>query len=188
MASTEALFTTTLETKLTLDSVYCNGIHVLHRFEITNKIASSLLIKPRSNLASQISFQLSNENIRSLSRDSTFSFQDDFPETRQFNQIFNQMGYIDQVIIPPFSSRQVIILFLPKLKDSNSVFVGDEQDHTFDFFEVNGQLFFFGYKLIDNEDSQINAIDSTDSPIGSTVSPDYQVILKLILDYSEIQI
>lgn len=173
MTPAEALFTTTLETKLTLESVYCNGIHVLHRFEITNKIASSLLIKPRSNLASQISFQLSNENIRSLSRDSIFSFQE---ETRQFNQIFNQMGYIDQVVIPPFSSRQVIILFLPKLKDSNSVFVGDDQDHTFDFFEVNGQLFFFGYIL--NEDSQIISIDSTDSPIGSTVSPDYQVILK----------
>lgn len=49
--------------RLVFDPVYLNGIHALRRFEIKNQSLYPLNIKLRSNLGSQISFQLTNENL-----------------------------------------------------------------------------------------------------------------------------
>ena len=46
-----------------LDNVYLNGIHALKQLELRNTTHHSVLIKLRSNLSTQIAFQLSNENL-----------------------------------------------------------------------------------------------------------------------------
>ncbi|KAJ3156718.1 hypothetical protein HDU86_003942 [Geranomyces michiganensis] len=52
-----------LSNKLVLDSVYLNGLHALRRFELRNVSQFHLTVKLRSNLGSQIAFQLTNENL-----------------------------------------------------------------------------------------------------------------------------
>ncbi|CAG8447699.1 8569_t:CDS:10 [Diversispora eburnea] len=49
--------------RLMLEKVYLNGLHALRRFEIRNISQQTILVKLRSNLGSQIAFQLSNENL-----------------------------------------------------------------------------------------------------------------------------
>ena len=53
----------TTPNKLILENVYLNGLHALCRIQIRNLTPQPLLIKFRSNLGSQIAFQLSNENL-----------------------------------------------------------------------------------------------------------------------------
>ncbi|KAJ3179725.1 hypothetical protein HDU85_004724 [Gaertneriomyces sp. JEL0708] len=52
-----------LPNKLVLDGVYFNGLHALRRFELRNISQHNLIVKLRSNLGSQIAFQLTNENL-----------------------------------------------------------------------------------------------------------------------------
>ncbi|KAI8917062.1 hypothetical protein DFJ77DRAFT_331406 [Powellomyces hirtus] len=52
-----------LSNKLVLESVFLNGLHALRRFELRNVSSSFLTVKLRSNLGSQIAFQLTNENL-----------------------------------------------------------------------------------------------------------------------------
>ncbi|CAG8579491.1 12936_t:CDS:2, partial [Acaulospora morrowiae] len=49
--------------RLVLEKVYLNGLHALKRFEIRNVSQSTILVKLRSNLGSQVAFQLTNENL-----------------------------------------------------------------------------------------------------------------------------
>ncbi|RKO89685.1 hypothetical protein BDK51DRAFT_44623 [Blyttiomyces helicus] len=52
-----------LSNKLVLDNVYLNGLHALRRFELRNISPYPLTVKLRSNLGSQVAFQLTNENL-----------------------------------------------------------------------------------------------------------------------------
>ncbi|KAL7750535.1 hypothetical protein RI367_003871 [Sorochytrium milnesiophthora] len=61
--SSATLFEVSLPQKLTLDNVYMNGLHALRRFEIRNVCDEPIRVKLRSNLGSQIAYQLSNENL-----------------------------------------------------------------------------------------------------------------------------
>ncbi|KXS18827.1 hypothetical protein M427DRAFT_176995 [Gonapodya prolifera JEL478] len=57
------LFETSLPTRIALENVYINGFHILRRFFVrNNSTTSSILVQPKSNLGSQITFQLVNEN------------------------------------------------------------------------------------------------------------------------------
>lgn len=149
--------------KLILDPVYSNGIHALHRFDIRNTTSHPITIKLRSNLGTQIAWQLENENLQDLpsllsSASSSSSSLNTNTENRapphQFNQLFNQLGHIDQVSIKPHQTQKVILAFLPEKRSEKTAIEGDEtvfverQDggESYDFFEVNGLLFFFGYK------------------------------------------
>ncbi|KAJ3416131.1 hypothetical protein HDV05_003100 [Chytridiales sp. JEL 0842] len=49
--------------RLVLDNVVLNGLHALRRLELRNTSDQEILIKLRSNLGSQIAFQLTNENL-----------------------------------------------------------------------------------------------------------------------------
>lgn len=49
--------------KLVFENLYLNGIHALRRVEIKNLSSTSVIVKLRSNLGSQIAFQLTNENL-----------------------------------------------------------------------------------------------------------------------------
>lgn len=49
--------------RLVLDNVYLNGLHSLRRFGIKNTSQTHIVVKMRSSLGPQISFQLTNENL-----------------------------------------------------------------------------------------------------------------------------
>ncbi|CAJ0650018.1 4891_t:CDS:10 [Entrophospora sp. SA101] len=217
------MFTGTFRTseqpvRFVLENVYLNELHALRRFEISNISQYTILVKLRSNLGSQIAFQLSNENLPDL--DSRDACSPDLPTSLsenpltnittntvaaaafgafcdnvngyKFNQLFNYVNHIDEVEIPPSSSQKVILAFLPEplykaqrsemnhsselqstdnvtgptTSDNNqddteettgdsNIFATSTEDETYDFFEVNGLLFFFVY-IIDNINSDID--------------------------------
>ncbi|KAI9206366.1 uncharacterized protein BJ171DRAFT_29085 [Polychytrium aggregatum] len=226
--------------KIVFENVYMNGLHSLRRIEIRNTTPCPLIIKLRSNMGSQIAFQLTNENLpsrikrrtplleidsdrhrkrspprlselsptfstsleclssslgvdvqadpsRCATPESFFGGEDSCPPSpplttntvaastigaftseggHHFNQLFNYVNHITEVYIPASQSQHVIIAFLPDSRSKNRAAgrgdPGDDavrddafdlqrlsgpspEDETFDFFEVNGLLFFFGY-------------------------------------------
>ncbi|PKC72861.1 hypothetical protein RhiirA1_411279 [Rhizophagus irregularis] len=145
------LFELSIPGRLTLEKVYLNGLHALRRFEIRNVSQSTILVKLRSNLGSQVAFQLKNENLPDIdsqkadlltsselnseeeqntlfnvSLDNSLiniatntvaaaavsAFSDNV-NGHEFNQLFNSVNHIDEIIIPQGSSRKVILVFLP---------------------------------------------------------------------------
>lgn len=149
--------------KLVFDSIYLNGLHALHRFTLTNTSDFVILVKFKSNLGSQIAFQLSNENLLENDLDeylvtntviAAFNSQKNKKNIsgNLFNQLFNYVNHVDSVTIQPKSSINLIISFLPELNR--------KKEELLDFFEINGLLFFFAYKMQD---------------ITQESSPDYQV-------------
>lgn len=164
--------------RMVFDPVHLNGLHALQRFEIQNITAFPVLVKLRSNLGSQLAFQLTNENLpnphvntaadismnsssssfdASLQNSSSSLFDHSAsvdslvpPPTFQFNQLFNYVNHIDQVVIPAEQSVWLIAAFLPEVK-SNSIpgedavkshfdsrFDSASSEELNDFFFVNG--------------------------------------------------
>ena len=52
-----------VNSKFTLEKVYLNNLHALKRVKIKNISKYPILVKLRSNLSNQITFQLNNENL-----------------------------------------------------------------------------------------------------------------------------
>ncbi|CAG8691919.1 253_t:CDS:1, partial [Cetraspora pellucida] len=236
-----------MPSRLMLEKVYLNGLHALRHFEIRNITQNTILIKLRSNLGSQVAFQLTNENLPELrpcspipkeindSSNSPSLYISPVPENdillgtkpgdpltnittntvaaaaagafgdnvngHQFNQLFNYVNHIDEVEIAPGCSQRVILAFLPdhrhksrrsaanssstpsSVDDINGVSINTmnsnqvedprananlftpslEENETFDFFEVNGLLFFFAYLVDRQEENDLNTHSSTSS-------------------------
>ena len=154
--------------KLVLEQVYVNGIHALRQLDIRNNSSQSICIKLRSSLGSQIVWQLENENlasnIESVSPDSSSSSLSSLCDNKiqypqRFNQLFNMIGHVDRLVIEPLSTEKIILAFLPDKKNveklngggagqDGDVFVQSNEnsrDSSFDFHEIKGLLFFFGY-------------------------------------------
>ncbi|KAH6570662.1 hypothetical protein BASA62_004240 [Batrachochytrium salamandrivorans] len=302
-------------TKLVLDNVYLNSLHALHRLEIRNISNVPVRVKMRSNLASQIAFQLTNENLPdndghmstrnmylraststsisgsaafiqgatasqrgstvaratqspststspritvasdavhetvlhgshsavsttsldssldslSVTNDSVdsprfstnrsslssslgftepppltisdsqsfttntveaasmwlsgFGTSSGYAHGHQFNQLFNYVNHIDEVLLESGQTQKIIVAFLPEVKDNResvltsqipassrlksitgnrmdgggmiepSFIPQGEEEETFDFFEINGLLFFFAYKAENRQSS-----------------------------------
>jgi hypothetical protein len=75
-------------------------------------------------------------------------------ENVQVNQIFNCVNYIDRITLKPGEITNVIVAFLPELKDR-------EKDNL-DYVEVNGSLFFVCFKLTAPNEGEVNDI----GPLG----------------------
>ncbi|KAG0226486.1 hypothetical protein BGW41_004197 [Actinomortierella wolfii] len=122
-----------LPNRLVLDNVYLNGLHSLRRFGIRNTSSTDLLIKMRSSLGSQISFQLTNENLpfdpdavaagglSSVSTNTAAAAEaGSLTATgHQFNQLFNHVNLIDEVLVPAGATEYVILGFLPDPRRKN---------------------------------------------------------------------
>ncbi|KAF9115028.1 hypothetical protein BGX27_009146 [Mortierella sp. AM989] len=118
--------------RLVLDNVYLNNLHSLRRFGIKNTSHSNILVKMRSSLGAQISFQLTNENLpfdpdmngSSLQTISTNTAAAAEAESltatgHQFNQLFNHVNLIDEVTIAAGETEYVILGFLPDARGRN---------------------------------------------------------------------
>ncbi|KAF9578843.1 hypothetical protein BGW38_005164, partial [Lunasporangiospora selenospora] len=112
--------------RLVLDNVYLNGLHSLRRFGIANTSTTDIVVKMRSSLGSQISFQLTNENLPfepelsggslSVISTNTAAAAEAGSSTatgHQFNQLFNHVNLIDEVTIPAGQTEYIILGFLP---------------------------------------------------------------------------
>ncbi|KAI9354206.1 hypothetical protein BD770DRAFT_429018 [Pilaira anomala] len=190
-ASVTPMFELTgLHGRITLDNVYLNGLHALRRLNIRNLSDQSILVKMRSNLRSQIAFQLENENISNLPEfidnitTNTVSWSreaDEYP----FNQLFNYINHIDQIELNPGQCRSIILAFLPETthltreeEEDFDMTVAADETETFSMFNVTGSLFFFGYY---NSNASItnNSMDDHNRDVLSTSSlADYQVSIK----------
>ncbi|KAF9971794.1 hypothetical protein BGZ73_005157 [Actinomortierella ambigua] len=122
-----------LPNRLVLDNVYLNGLHSLRRFGIRNTSSTDLLIKMRSSLGAQISFQLTNENLpfdpaaasagglSSVSTNTAAAAEaGSLTATgHQFNQLFNHVNLIGEVLVPAGATEYVILGFLPDPRGKN---------------------------------------------------------------------
>ncbi|ORX51768.1 hypothetical protein BCR36DRAFT_582810 [Piromyces finnis] len=205
-----------VNTKFILENVYLNDLHALKRINIKNIAPYPILVKLRSNLGNQISFQLNNDNLENENeflnsvlndqsnstpepygsnislfspinsysdnesighnyelkiKESTYSTSllNNMNHTtanavynKQFNQLFNYVGQIDEVQIEPGQTVPVIVEFLPENKekinmqnmdilknDGSDAFLNtyNDEDANYNFFEINGLLFFIAYRL-----------------------------------------
>lgn len=123
----------------------------------------------------------------------------------QFNQLFNFVNHIDQIELDPHQTRSIIIAFLPDGRGHLNEESPDKHEsanyESFDYFEVNGMLFFVCFKqaskleqascpnvspdfektvLIRNKtDTKLPELESS-TPSPSTLGPpDFQVLLSI---------
>ncbi|KAG9297531.1 hypothetical protein G9A89_001471 [Geosiphon pyriformis] len=66
-----------IPSRLVLDKIYLNGLHSLRRFEIRNVSSHKILVKLRSNLGSQVAFQLTNENFPDFDSEKLINHESD---------------------------------------------------------------------------------------------------------------
>ncbi|KAG0364530.1 hypothetical protein BGZ54_007414, partial [Gamsiella multidivaricata] len=118
--------------RLVLDNVYLNGLHSLRRFGIKNTSQCDIVVKMRSSLGTQISFQLTNENLpfdpdahvgtlQTISTNTAAAAEaGSLTATgHQFNQLFNHVNLIDEVTVPAGETEYVILGFLPDPRGRN---------------------------------------------------------------------
>ncbi|KAG0051774.1 hypothetical protein BGZ83_003300 [Gryganskiella cystojenkinii] len=119
--------------RLVLENVYLNGLHSLRRFGIKNTSPTDIVVKMRSSLGAQISFQLTNENLPYDSADATGSSLPTISTNtaaaaeagsltasgHQFNQLFNHVNLIDEVTVAAGETEYVILGFLPDHRGKN---------------------------------------------------------------------
>ncbi|CAG8474285.1 10773_t:CDS:2 [Acaulospora colombiana] len=83
--------------RLVLEKVYLNGLHALRRFEIRNISQNTILVKLRSNLGSQIAYQLTNENLP--------EFESREPVTKENKESLTSKSYYALNLAPEDNSR-----------------------------------------------------------------------------------
>lgn len=107
----------------------------------------------------------------------------------QFNQLFNFVNLIDHVYLAAGQSESIIVAFLPQEKlydpsshDKHNPFHTNEEEESNDFFEVNGVIFFFAFKLPSPQPDNQSVINDLIAEISNneTAPPDYQVLNNLI--------
>ncbi|KAG0296881.1 hypothetical protein BGZ96_008236 [Linnemannia gamsii] len=115
--------------RLVLENVYLNGLHSLRRFGIKNTSQTDIVVKMRSSLGPQISFQLTNENLPydpdttgsplQVVSTNTAAAAEAGSTGLQFNQLFNHVNLIDEVTVAAGETEYVILGFLPEPKGKN---------------------------------------------------------------------
>ncbi|KAJ3214313.1 hypothetical protein HDU67_001804 [Dinochytrium kinnereticum] len=100
----------------------------------------------------------------------------------QFNQLFNYVNHIDELALKPGQTQKIVVAFLPDGRERGRRFFGNskneleefkldasgDDDELFDFFEINGLLFFFAYKQYKRVDEDPNDHKADDSECAAT--------------------
>jgi hypothetical protein len=121
------LFSINIGPKISLENIYLNGRSNLIPFQITNDSSNALYVSLRSTLDNQIFFQNSNENLqKSLDIDEKKQLEG----SREFNELFNSVNYINHLVMKPKEAAKLILLFQPK--GSGPIKAVD----TFDYFDI----------------------------------------------------
>ena len=80
----------------------------LGSFTVTSRTAQPLLVKLQTSAPNAVTFQLENENLRHAG----IGAEDDDPE--DWNALFNEVGHISELLLPPHGSTKVVVSFRPK--------------------------------------------------------------------------
>ena len=80
----------------------------LGSFTVTSRTAQPLLVKLQTSAPNAVTFQLENENLRHAG----IAAEDDDPE--DWNALFNEVGHISELLLPPHGSTKVVVSFRPK--------------------------------------------------------------------------
>ncbi|KAG0580510.1 hypothetical protein KC19_4G178800 [Ceratodon purpureus] len=129
----EALFTTDIVNNVVkLKNVILNEFHVLRKFSFISLCNETLCVKLESDLGSQIGFQIDNENFdhENVAEQTVATFLAD-----DFNQLFNTVNLVTEVILQPRQVQQVILTFRPSEPLNGSSEEKDEKDIN----EISGQ-------------------------------------------------
>lgn len=198
MSSDHPLFETSIvNNRISIDRAFANEFHSLRCIEVKSICDSPLVIKLRSNLGAQLAFQESNENMSPLfieeHKATIFSIASNTAESaqsnggyangilgRQFDPLFNMIGYIDELKLAPFESKIITLVFRPDpkshmkrkgAKDEDSQTKRREEDEVFEMTEISGMVFLFAYKISLLEDKSMAPVaDQNDQ-----TPPDQQV-------------
>lgn len=219
--------------KINFDGVYESDLHTLRWLLMDNLSDDHIVVKLRSNLGSQIAFQLSNENLAppeevsglengnesggkarfqqkesyaaplftvhmlKTASDSSDTTEDEFPE-RNHNQLFNNVNHITEIKLSPKESKKFVLSFLPnknnkQIKRMSIANEALEQEasnmESYGFYEVNGLLFFLGYKMKSLDPasdlpylqdlSKVDTVSMDNRAVSSTSHPpDYKLIAR----------
>lgn len=166
----EALFVTDIANNVVnLRNVILNEFHVLRKFSFISLCNETLCVKLESDLGSQIGFQIENENFdhENVAEQTVATFLAD-----DFNQLFNTVNLVSEVILQPRQVQQVILTFrpsepvkgLPKEKDEKEINQTTRQNESneplkrlsanvTEIFQVNGNLSFSASILGDSVES-----------------------------------
>ena len=133
--------------RLVFDRVYLNGMHALRKFTLRNTAGARLLVKLRSNLARNVAFQLSNDNL----------IGDVVASGDEYNELFNTVGHIDEVELARDEARDIIVAFRPE--PATTALLGRrpagtdgataDAEESYERQELNGLLLLYAYILSD---------------------------------------
>ena len=115
-----------------------------------------------------------------------FGYGEQTVHGHQFNQLFNYVNHIDEIRIEPAKSQKVILAFLPDARQrgrraamerENEIaaesYTYEDDQESFDYFEINGLLFFFGYIVQTKEKNNVKeAAVKEEAVLPSTGSQD----------------
>ena len=147
---------TKLGETLDLGEVYVNGKSALTQLVLENLSAEELVIKVSieddalQRLAA-IGFQLSNENLQLMDSDGPFTIKDLSSQSHNFNEIFNEICHVDQIVLTPHEKCVVTMTFKPanldvqpdwEGRDNAGDSDGDESQSSTLAFEVAGDIKF----------------------------------------------
>ncbi|KAF9147784.1 hypothetical protein BG015_010515, partial [Linnemannia schmuckeri] len=175
-ASTPLFQLVNFPSRLVLENVYLNGLHSLRRFGIKNTSQTDIVVKMRSSLGPQISFQLTNENLPfdpdttgsplQVISTNTAAAAEVGSTGLQFNQLFNHVNLIDEVTVAAGETEYVILGFLPEPKGKNRRGTSNANDGA-NNNSGNGSAFGDGVQIYD--DSRQRDISANGLANGSNI-------------------
>lgn len=109
------VFTNNPENKIIFSNVYNNGFHSLQQMEAQNNTNAVLRISLETSLKDQVVFQLTNENLEEshLTKSLATNTSTTPLNFSSFNQVFNYINHIEQLILQPHQKLEFVIGFLP---------------------------------------------------------------------------
>eukprot|EP01134_Creolimax_fragrantissima_P000964 CFRG0964T1 len=125
-------FVTDIENlKLSLENVVVNNVHVLRRVRVTSVCDHVITVGLRSTLGAQLKFQMDNLNLP-LEKDISYG--------PHLNSLFNMIGYVEELVLQPRTTQQIILVFLPEAITS----LEEGSEESYKAVEINGSIVLSG--------------------------------------------
>lgn len=108
--------------KIIFQNVYHNGFHSLQQVEIKSNTNKTLCIDLKSSLNDQVVFQLTNENLEEshLAKGLATNTAATPLNFSSFNQVFNYVNHMNQIVLKPYEKLDFIIGFLPLINNKEN--------------------------------------------------------------------
>lgn len=147
---------------IVLENVVLKEDHVFYQFLLRNLSNEEIKIRFYSELGGKIGFQLENANFQSDVAEFEYGvpYQPDY-----FNQIFNDIGLIDEINLAPRQSQKIILSFRPRynlsqetnneISDDEDEIISQTRDKRNSYSEIRSSISLFGSSLTDQIQSEL---------------------------------